>query len=743
MSTLSWGAGGGQRTTNTAGPGDGWYTNNLALPDARVIYDGSRPIEIAAVAPTAGSGDRTAYYSVGTGWRTSGYHLIAAASTFSFRIARNSGFIYLALLLGVPGFNTYWLSGELAPSGGSAIQPGAMTYFQAPSRPGSTVTPNTSVAGRVDITLTTPSSNGGRGITGYRHQISRNSSFTDVIAEWTTTSLTTNRTGLPTSTQLYHRAMAINGVTDGVGKKGGEASTTRSFSLGTAPANPPTQGVVASPSGQSATITLAPPTNNGGSIITDYDVQYEYLSPPPIPGTPTVTFNTPAAQNVVTRTGLVPGASYRWRSRANNAIGDGVYTAWVTVVQPKPTLDPGDYFDGSSESTEDSSFSWVGTVNNSKSLLLMPQVLGWDVAPSSGTAVLTQVVGALEMDYGFAGEFSALVTFKTDTTAPGTRMGMDVEAVSPGDLLVSVTPGQEYFGSIHSSMARTQRVAAMWVWLDTGFSEVGTSVGVEFIHPADITNRATVQAEAPSGAAWGYVVLVDVAGTGWSAFLSGDRVRLDAAMGSIGELTDYFDGDRPDTAEYRYLWSGGAAGINVSTSYRVENAQAPIDLLADPDCPPVPSAPLPPQVPSTCIDEIGIWERYWLYVPEDEVSEWMSEVPTLRLQTSGFPAHQIRIRTYENPDDLLPENFDATQGFASEQIISYLPPNTTLTLDSITERAWAEVQGQRLVADQLLYGSEGTPATWPIFSCGISHLISIDTPVGVSVLTDLTLTRRQ
>jgi hypothetical protein len=71
-----------------------------------------------------------------------------------------------------------------------------------------------------------------------------------------------------------------------------------------------------------------------------------------------------------------------------------------------------------------------------------------------------------------------------------------------------------------------------------------------------------------------------------------------------------------------------------------------------------------------------------------------------------------------------------TDVWCSEQIISYLPQATVLTLDGVTQRAWAEVDGgSPQSADHLLYGTGGTPATWPILSCGVSYLISLEVPI--------------
>lgn len=67
--------------------------------------------------------------------------------------------------------------------------------------------------------------------------------------------------------------------------------------------------------------------------------------------------------------------------------------------------------------------------------------------------------------------------------------------------------------------------------------------------------------------------------------------------------------------------------------------------------------------------------------------------------------------------------------WCSEFILSYLPPNTDLSVDAIRERAYATVAGgPEQPADTLLYGSDGGPMSWSSLSCNIPYLFAIDVP---------------
>ena len=107
----------------------------------------------------------------------------------------------------------------------------------------------------------------------------------------------------------------------------------------------------------------------------------------------------------------------------------------------------------------------------------------------------------------------------------------------------------------------------------------------------------------------------------------------------------------------------------------------------------------------------------------------MDILPVFRIRTAGYDATQVRIRLYRNPDGLTIEEYDSST-WDAEMILSYIPANATVTLDSITQRATANYAGRRdIPADHLLYGSLGGTVTWPTLTCGDGYLVSWDIPV--------------
>lgn len=589
---------------------------------------------------------------------------------------------------------------------------GSLTLNRLATAPGAPPAPvfSSASARSISFTIAQPSSTGGLPILDYTMQVATDSTFSTIVKQWVGTSSLQTAEDLDPLTSYAIRYFARNAAGNGPWSPIASMST-QAFSA-------PSITITPTITGAGATATLTP---TGATTVDLYDIEYEYLSPPPIP-TPAVQSGSTATNTMIV-SGMRPGATYRWRARAHSGPFVTDWSGWVSATQPAPSTSAGDYFDGSTAPADEQTFSWAGTVNNSMSLASSASVFGWAViANAAATTQLQRVRG------GVSGSYAAMVTLITDATAAGLSVGI----VNAADTAAAVQPGQSYFGSIHVMPSRSQRMAAGIYWLDgsatpapIGAPAIGD--GVVVAGSSDTWTRLVVgPVQAPPGAVYGIPFAVDVTGTGWSLWLGGDRLRTDAAMVTMGSLYPYFDGDTPDTEQYAYDWTGTP---NWSTSIRTPLDSNLEDALVDPDCPPVPSAPAPPVIDSTCIEETGIWRRYWVSIPATEVSTWKTMVPTVELRTAGAAARQVRIRTYPNPFGYAPENLDLTD-WCAEQIISFMPASTVFTLDGVFERAWAEVQGRAAIpADHLLYGTDGVPATWPALSCGIAYTVSLDVPL--------------
>lgn len=624
------------------------------------------------------------------------------------------------------GTKSFTISGNAGPASifGSASAAAAVSADRIPKPPSQPPAPVITSRTTTSLSFTrgTPSDNGGAAISTYNFQVATDSAFSNVVLAWNSGSGSQVASPLAPGTAHWIRYRAVNSV--------GNSAWSSADSESTLPSVPPGMTVTPSISGTSVTVALTPP--QGVSSVTSYRVERR-----PIGGA-AVVYNSPTSPIVIQP--MTPGTTHEYRASA--FIGDyqTPWTDWVTRAQPQPNTNPGDYFDGSTADKPDIDYQWNGTANNSTSRAIAKAPAGWrsfddGSEVSGGDGVVIRATG------GRSGSFAARITFFADTVSAGFEAGTALG--DPG--ASEVAEGGVYWGSIYVAPSRSQRMAAELIWLDAAFAPIGApAIGEAVVVAADPDPmvRLTVQGTAPLGAVYGAIGWVDVAGDGWSLWRGGETVLMDDAMLSIGTLYGWFSGDTPDTIEWAYSW---LSTPNASVSQATALPPDAVDPLADPDCPPIPSPPAPPAIADDCIEEVGSWRRYWAIISNDQVSDWLDLVPTISITTAALPARQVRIRVYRNPDNMDPASFPATD-WDSEQIVSYMPASTVLTLDGVAQRVWAEVGGgEAISADRLLYGTGGGPATWPVLSCGTAYLISFDVPLDApegNLSVDVALTTR-
>mgnify|MGYP002780685827 CR=1 FL=1 len=507
-------------------------------------------------------------------------------------------------------------------------------------------------------------------------------------------------------------------------------STT--FQFTTLPSTAPTLQLVAAPNGRNVTVTVTPPNNLSG--VTKYRTEVR------VKGEGTIrwwelTYSRFGA-GYVTNT---PGQTYEFRSSVFFGEYQTPYTPWIEVTLPIPNTDPGAYFDGDTPDTPALTYVWVSAGTNLwTSIARGRPVLGFNsftdaAAGSGGTGVVFQASG------GWAGSFGARALFKTDAASSGFAFGQDSGSTYRSD----VEPGSSYYGSAYVMPSRAQRLQARITWLTDAGAVISHVAGPAVVAQPNVFTRLTVNdVIAPDTAQWAVVRVIDVGGTGWANWKGGEWLQVDGLMITFRDLFPYFDGSTADNNDFIYEWEGGT---HSSVSRRRANTLFTVDPLADPDCPAPPSAPLPPGIENDCIEEVGTWRRYWAIIPEEQVSDTQTMIPTIQVMTGESNTRQVRLRLYENPLNQDPYDFAADR-WVSEQIISYVPQTTTITLDGLDQRAYASVSGgNNIPADKLLYGSNGGPASWPVMKCGLGYLLSFDvpleTPIG-NVSVGVALTRK-
>lgn len=159
--------------------------------------------------------------------------------------------------------------------------------------------------------------------------------------------------------------------------------------------------------------------------------------------------------------------------------------------------------------------------------------------------------------------------------------------------------------------------------------------------------------------------------------------------------------------------------------------------LNDPACPLPPNPPRPPVI-AECVVDVHTYRRRLVTIPGDLLSPWEQAVPVITARVlTATAVRQARIRFYPNPLERTSMLDIDPCGFCGDFVISYIPGNSEITLDGMTERAIVTQPGDiRKDATHLLYGTDGGPMTWPLLTCGVPYLMVVDTaPANTDVLT--------
>lgn len=681
-------------------------------------YQGAAPDAPAAptVTPSADGTQATIAWTApaDNGWPITGYrirrHDPAAGAFIQTYNANASPLVVTGL---TPGVTYRWSVAAINEVGPGAYS--AMTTAAQPCPPGAPNFTNLTVVDgdTAQITFSAPADDGGSPITGYQIEYSTSSSFATVTAVPVAAPGVHTVDGLTAGTRYYWRIRAINAA--GLS----QPSAARNALQDEPPGVPQDFKVVPGESGLNATASWVPPLPNGGSSVVNYtlrrysstgDFQQEYTT----------------SQTSFFVSGLVAGTRYRWDVRANNVMGPGPATAQVSVLQPTPSISAGEYFDGDTPDTPEVTYAWTGTADLSESTATVAAPLGWYWEAAAGThaAVLWR-----SRDTSVSGTYSAAVTFLRDSIGSGFLVGPGHSTESA----IVVPEDADITGSMYVRAPRKQRVALSMQFYAQDGSTLGVSSGPSVILPGEEWVRLTHTFRSPFGAARAILRVRDANGEGWSAYKAGETFYFDAAMVTLGtSLYPYFDGSTPDTEQFLYSWEG-AAHNSESRRDSLAVVSEKVDPLQDPDCPPFPTPPRPPSIDPSCVTEVDRWRRYWVQVPPSMIPDAMVTVPILTLRTYQSSINQVHIRFYEDPDGAGETGVSPAQ-YVSDQIISYLPANSVLTLDSMQERAYATVGGGNSVAaDHLVYGEGGTPPVWPRMDCGIGYMIALDVPSALPV----------
>ncbi|HEX5457959.1 MAG TPA: fibronectin type III domain-containing protein [Candidatus Nitrosotalea sp.] len=207
------------------------------------------------------------------------------------------------------------------------------------SAPPKNVTPNppqnlvalTYSSTQINLSWGAPVSNGGPAVSGYKIEYSLDSAnFTNIVANSGSSFTAYSHTGLQTGHTYTYRVFAINSI--GTSDSSNTATNTLTQVI-TVPGSPT---LSANPSSDtSVSLSWIPPSNDGGSAITGYKIEYANNTSQYV----ILVANTGNLQTGYIHSGLVTGTTYSYRVTAINSIGAGNPSNIVTA-QPQETKTP-------------------------------------------------------------------------------------------------------------------------------------------------------------------------------------------------------------------------------------------------------------------------------------------------------------------------------------------------------------------------------------------------------------------
>lgn len=180
-------------------------------------------------------------------------------------------------------------------------------------------------------------------------------------------------------------------------------------------------------------------------------------------------------------------------------------------------------------------------------------------------------------------------------------------------------------------------------------------------------------------------------------------------------------------------WVGGlptGAVIDLDGAIFTETSCAPAALapLEDPLCPVTIAPPPAPSISLGCFELPVNWRRRQITIPSTYVPLWGEVVPKFEIHARTHDVRYLRLRFYAdvNGDG---DISDDPCAYCGDIVVSYIPQGFTLTFDASQRQVYV-VDGtqRRRRADAVVSAADGTPFDWPVLSCGMAYIVTLDLP---------------
>lgn len=296
---------------------------------------------IAPTAPSGVSATNIGSTSATVSWNVPAYHGGSSVTDYKVEVSGNGGTTWSEVPHN-PSTSTSMTVSGLLPGNqyiariraknvvgyGDFAEGQFATPATTPSKPLNLAASNVT-SSSLTLSWGLPSSSGGSSIADYRIEFSSNAGSTwNTIAHSPSTMRSFNVSGLYRASTYLFRVSAVNGV--GTGSPSDQLSVTTPASVPSSP----TSLSVTSVTTTSASLAWIAPTDNGGSVLTDYRIETSRDSG----ATWTEITHPPSTNTLMTLSGMAPGTTYFWRVRAMNGIGlSAIASSQVTTNPDVPS----------------------------------------------------------------------------------------------------------------------------------------------------------------------------------------------------------------------------------------------------------------------------------------------------------------------------------------------------------------------------------------------------------------------
>jgi titin len=310
--------GAGLGTFSTASSSVTPFTTS-GTPTSVVPTRGDGQVSLSWTAPTSNGGSGIIQYRVQ--FAAEGSDDYSTWSSAISTLSASTTYVVTGLTNGT-SYKFRVVAVNAAGNGAYSSASSAVTPFTASGAPTSLAT--TSGVSQVVLSWTAPASNGGDLITDYTVQFSSDSgsswtTFSDSVSASTSATVT----GLTNGTPYVFRVAAVNAAGTGL-----FSSASGSASPRTTPDAP--SSVVATVGNGQVSLSWTVPAFNGGSVVTDYSI--EYSTDASVWTSFTDGISTLRAATV---TNLTNGVGYFFRVSAINTVGSSVASAPSSPVTPR------------------------------------------------------------------------------------------------------------------------------------------------------------------------------------------------------------------------------------------------------------------------------------------------------------------------------------------------------------------------------------------------------------------------